>query len=225
MSASGDQPKRSRFRKKRYWALAILLILIIAAGASGGSKKGTGSTNSPGPVSNSGSGSGSSAASSGSGKTSSSAAPAPPNPKPKHEPVAACIGGNVAGQPYGGIGASVSAFKNSHPIAANGPPASYQDGIAFYEIKSSVHGCVSEYTITESTTPTQSARDLLFLVSGIGLPGDAHQLVDQNTCAVWSSGSLKKVTGHLYAVGFVEVVPQGDATGIVDMSAGDSPKC
>ena len=125
----------------------------------------------------------------------------------------------------GGIGASVSAFKNSNPTAANGPPATYQDGIAFYEIKNSVHGCVSEYTITESTTPTQSARDLLFLVGGIGLPDDANQLVDQNTCAVWSSRTLKKATGHLYAVGFVEVVPEGDETGIVDMSAGDSPKC
>jgi hypothetical protein len=153
------------------------------------------------------------------------AAPPTPRPKPKPKPVAACIGGRVAGQSYGGIGASVNAFKNSNPTAANGPPASYQDGIAFYEIKDSVHGCVSEYTITESTTPTQSARDLLFLVSGIGLPDDAHQLVDQNTCAVWSSGSLKKATGHLYAVGFVEVVPEGDETGIVDMSAGDSPTC
>jgi len=150
---------------------------------------------------------------------------APPTPRPKPKPLAACIGGRVADQSYGGIGASVNAFKNSNPTAASGPPASYQDGIAFYEIKDTVHGCVSEYTITESTTPTQSARDLLFLVSGIGLPDDAHQLVDQNTCAVWSSGSLKKATGHLYAVGFVEVVPEGDETGIVDMSAGDSPTC
>jgi len=124
-----------------------------------------------------------------------------------------------------GIGASVSAFKNSNPTAANGPPASYQDGIAFYEIKDSVHGCVSEYAITESTTPTHCAWDLLFLGGGIDLPDDAHQLLDQNTCAAWSSGSLKKATGHLYAVGFVEVAPEGDATGIVDMSAGDSPKC
>lgn len=131
----------------------------------------------------------------------------------------------MAGQPYGGIGASDSAFRTSNPTAANGPPASYQVGIAFYEIKDHVRGCVSEYTITESTTPTQSARDLLSLVGGIGLPNDARQLVDQDTCAVWSSDRLKKATGHQYAVGFVEVVPEGEATGIVDMSVGDSPKC
>jgi len=154
-------------------------------------------------------------------RQTSTAAPAPPKPKP----ISACIGGNVAGQPYGGIGASVSAFKNSNPTAASEPPASYQDGIAFYEIKGSIHGCVSEYTITESTTPTQSARDLLALVGGIGLPNDAQQLVNQDTCAVWSSGSLKRATGHQYAVGSVVVAPEGDATGIVDMSAGDSSKC
>lgn len=157
----------------------------------------------------------------------STSAPAPhkPKPRPKARPVSACIGGRVAGQAYGGIGASVSAFKTSNPTAANGPPASYQDGIAFYEIKGNVQGCVSEYTITESTTPTQSARELLFLVDGISVPNDAHQLVDQNKCAVWSSAALKKATGHQYAVGFVEVMPEGDATGIVDMSATDSPRC
>src|SRR5262249_1503173 len=79
--------------------------------------------------------------------------------------------------------------------------------------------------ITESTTPTQSARNLFALVGGIGLPDDAKQLVNQDTCAVWSSDSLKKATGHQYAVGFVEVVPEGEATGIVDMSGDDSPNC
>jgi hypothetical protein len=188
-----------------------LLLLLLLAGCGSSTTSSTTSTTPP------------AAPTTTAAQATSTAAPATPKPKPKS--ITACIGGRVAGQPYGGIGASASAFKNSNPTAANGPPASYQDGIAFYEIKGSVHGCVTEYTITESTTPTQSARDLLSLVGGIGLPDDAHQLVDQNTCAVWSSGSLKKATGHRYAVGFVEVVPEGGATGIVDMSAGDSPKC
>jgi len=197
---------------------ALLLTLLLAGCGSSTTTTSTTSTSNPPPPA---------APTTTAAQATSTAARAStkPKPKPKPKPVVACIGGRVAGQPYGGIGASVSAFKNSNPTAANGPPASYQDGIAFYEIKDSVHGCVSEYTITESTTPMQSARDLLFLVGGIGLPDDAHQLLDQNTCAVWSSGSLKKATGHLYAVGFVEVAPEGDATGIVDMSAGDSPKC
>jgi hypothetical protein len=87
------------------------------------------------------------------------------------------------------------------------------------------HGCVSEYTITESTTPPQSSRDLLSLEAGISLPNDAQALVNQNSCEVWSSASLKKATGEPYAVGYVEVPPDGDSTGIVDMSVSSSSQC
>ncbi len=76
-----------------------------------------------------------------------------------------------------------------------------------------------------ATTPTQSSRDLLFLVQGIYLPTDAKQLVDQSTCAVWRSAALQKATGKPYTTGYVVVPPQGDATGIVEMTASTSPKC
>lgn len=191
--------------------MAVTVVTVALLASACGSSTGTTSTSSLPP----------SAATGGTAQPIPTTAPSLAKPKPR----SACVGGQVAGQPYGGIGASVSAFKASNPTAANGPPASYQDGIAFFEIKGNAHGCVSEYTITESTTPTQSARDLLSLVGGIGLPDDAHQLVNQDTCAVWSSASLKRATGHPFAVGFVEVAPEGEATGIVDMAAGDSPKC
>jgi hypothetical protein len=131
----------------------------------------------------------------------------------------------VGGREYGGIGASVTGFKNQNPSAANPPPSQYQDGIAFDRIKGSVRGCVTDYTITEATTPTQSARDLLSLVGGIFLPSDAKQLVNQDTCQVWKSPALQKATGKPYAVGFVVVPPQGDQTGIVEMVASATLQC
>ena len=42
----------------------------------------------------------------------------------------------------------------------------YQDGIAYWDIKARKRGCVSEYTITERTAPSQSDRELLSLVWG-----------------------------------------------------------
>lgn len=151
--------------------------------------------------------------------TSTASAVSPPARAPK--PARRCVG---SGQ-YGGIGASVAAFKKQSPSAANPPPSEYQAGIAFYEIKGTAQGCVTDYTITEATIPTQSSRDLLFLVGGIFLPDDAMQLVNQNTCAVWKSAALQKATGKPYAVGFVVVAPQGNATGIAEMTASTSPKC
>jgi len=132
-----------------------------------------------------------------------------------------CVGGGG----YGGIGASVAAFKKQNPTAGMPPPPSYGDGLAYYEIQKVVHGCVAEYTITEATTPPQSSRDLLFLVGGIGLPGFPPVVVDQNACEVWNVKALQKAVGLRYAVGFVQVPPQGDATGIVDMSASARPSC
>jgi len=148
-------------------------------------------------------------------------APSPAVAAPNPKPVLACISGSN----YGGIGASVSAFKSQNPTAGSPPPPSFQDGVAYYELKATKHGCVSEYTITESTTPTQSSRDLLSLVAGIGLPNDAQVLLNQNSCEVWSSASLKQATGEPYAIGYVEVPPEGDATGIVDMSVSSSSHC
>jgi hypothetical protein len=101
----------------------------------------------------------------------------------------------------------------------------FQDGIAYSDIKARKRGCVSEYTITERTTPTQSDRELLSLVMGINLPHDAQQLVNQNRCGVWKSAALNKATGKPYTVGYVIVEPVGDVTGIVDMSASRSPEC
>lgn len=152
-----------------------------------------------------------------SGAASSTGSPPAPAGKPAHE----CVGG---GQ-YGGIGASVAGFKNQNPSSANPPPSQYQPGIAFYEIKGTAQGCVTDYTITEATTPTQSSRELLSLVAGISLPNDAQQLIKQNTCEVWKSAGLQKATGKAYAVGFVVVAPQGEATGIVEMTASATSKC
>lgn len=154
-------------------------------------------------------------------KTRAVATPAPALPAPHPKPVLACISRRT----YGGIGASVSAFKSQNPTAGSPPPPSFQDGLAYVEIKATKHGCVSEYTITESTTPTQSSRELLSLVAGINLPDDAQVLANQNSCEIWSSVSLKQATGEPYAIGYVEVPPAGDATGIVDMSVSSSSHC
>lgn len=153
--------------------------------------------------------------------TSTSTASAVPLPAPAPKPAHACVDG---GQ-YGGIGAAVAAFKKQNPTAANPPPSEYLDGIAFYEIKGTARGCVTDYTITMSTTPTQSSRDLLSLLAGISIPSDAQQVVNQDTCGVWKSAALQRATGKPYAVGFVVVAPQGDATGIAEMSVSATPRC
>jgi hypothetical protein len=138
---------------------------------------------------------------------------AKPAPKPD-----SCISGGS----YGGIGASVAAFKRTNNTLQ---PSSYQPGLAYWQIMKTKRGCVTEYTITESTIPTQSSRDLLSLVAGINLPNDANTLVNGNSCESWESKALKKAVGLPYAVGYVTVPPEGTATGIVDMSASASPSC
>jgi hypothetical protein len=111
----------------------------------------------------------------------------------------------VGGSSYGGIGASTQAFKNQNPTAQGSGelPNDLLDGVAYYQITSTNHGCVTGYSITEKTSPPQGARDLLSLVAGVFLPDDAKSLVDQDTCAVWQSAALKTATGLQYAVGSV----------------------
>lgn len=78
-----------------------------------------------------------------------------------------------------------------------GQPPSYQDGLVYYTINhTSAKGCVTDYSLWKATTPTQGQRDLLTLVAGIYLPADAQQVVNQDTCMVWSSTQLAKTTDH-----------------------------
>lgn len=147
----------------------------------------------------------------------------------KPVPGSGCVGGTYESgggrYPYGGIGASVAAFKNENPSAANPPPSSYQPGIAFFSIEGKAHGCVTEYSITMSTIPAQSARDLLTLTAGIDLPSDAKQVVDKSRCWAWRSALVRNATGKPYITSFVDVVPQGEATGHVDVQITAGPEC
>ena len=78
-------------------------------------------------------------------------------------------------------------------------PAGPSPGTAFYAVTATSRGCVTAFAVQDSTTPPLTARDLLFLVSHPYLPGDAKQLVNTPSCAVWKSTALKRATGRAYA--------------------------
>jgi len=98
---------------------------------------------------------------------------------------------------YGGLGARVSDFDPNNNNSTG--PAGPSPGTAFYAVIATARGCVTAFAVQDSTTPPLTARDLLFLVSHPYLPGDAKQLVNTPSCAVWKSTALKRATGRAYA--------------------------
>jgi hypothetical protein len=78
-------------------------------------------------------------------------------------------------------------------------PAGPSPGTAFYTVTATAGGCVTGFAVQDSTNPPLTARELLILVSHPYLPGDAEQVVNTHTCAVWKSAALKRATGRAYA--------------------------
>jgi hypothetical protein len=106
---------------------------------------------------------------------------------------AACV--DVGG--YGGLGARVRAFdaNNDESTGPGGP----SPGTAFYVVTATARGCVTGFAVQDSTTPPQTARGMLILVSHPFLPSDTKQVVDTDRCVVWKSRALMRATGRAYA--------------------------
>jgi hypothetical protein len=78
-------------------------------------------------------------------------------------------------------------------------PAGPSPGPAFYTVTATARGCVTAFAVQEFMAPPPTARDLLFVVSHPYLPGDAKQLLNTHSCAVWESIALKRATGRAFA--------------------------
>ena len=89
----------------------------------------------------------------------------------------------------------MSAFDSNNNTIQPSQPT---DGIAWFHILSTTHGCVSAYSVDELTSPPQGASDILFLTDGIGLPEDT-QSVEKGGCIVYSNPTLTRATGFKFA--------------------------
>lgn len=91
-------------------------------------------------------------------------------------------------------------------------PTQRTDGIAWYTILSTEHGCVTAYSIDEYTTPPSSASDMVFLTGGIYLPGDAsdaNRVIDKSDCVVYQDTPLTKASGYKFAVATASAQGEG----------------
>ena len=105
--------------------------------------------------------------------------------------------GCVATAGYGGLGAPASAFAgNNNGSTGHAEPT---PGTAWYVVTATANGCVTGFSLQDDGSPPPAARYLLLLVSYPYLPRDAERVVYTNTCAVWTSASLRRATGRAYA--------------------------
>lgn len=102
----------------------------------------------------------------------------------------------IAKRGYGGLGASKDLFDANNNNSTG--PAVPTPGAAWYQVIGIAGGCVTAYEVQDSTTPSLKAHAMLDMVSSY-LPGDARQLVNTGSCAVWKSGSLLRAIGLRYA--------------------------
>ena len=51
------------------------------------------------------------------------------------------------------------------------------DGVAWFTILSTEHGCVTAYSVDEFTPPPLGSADIMFLTDGINLPDDNNAVV------------------------------------------------
>lgn len=100
---------------------------------------------------------------------------------------------------YGGLGATVSAFKAQNPHGNSAPPL----GVAYYTVDRVRVGRVVAYHAEINAKPRWGNREqIVGLLDGINLPVDATTTrINRATCIVWRSAKLKTVVGMAYAAG------------------------
>jgi hypothetical protein len=97
---------------------------------------------------------------------------------------------------YAGLYATVSAFNSDHNTTQPSQPT---DGIAWFHVLSTTHGCVSAYSVDELSSPPQGASDIVFLTDGIYLPDDPQEVVEKGGCIVFSGPRLTRASGFKFA--------------------------
>jgi len=123
---------------------------------------------------------------------------------------------------YGGLGARETAFDANNDNSTG--PAEPTPGAAWYQVIATNRGCVTAYTVQDSSTPPLAARDMLVLVSRGYLPKDAEQVASSNSCAMWKSAVLKRATGMLYAKA-TAIAQAGSMPGTAGMEATSDSTC
>ena len=98
---------------------------------------------------------------------------------------------------YGGLGATVAAFRAQNTHVPGFPPL----GAAYYTIDQTRKGRVIAFHVEINATPRFANFERLALLAGIDLPLDAREVIRHNTCHVWRSATLKRMIGMAYAVG------------------------
>jgi hypothetical protein len=128
---------------------------------------------------------------------STSAVPRTAQSRPVPSPASTSASSCVDSAGYGGLGGRVSAFDANNNNSLG--PAEPTPGAAFYVVTAAARGCVTAFTVQDSTSPPLTTRELLILVSHPYLPGDAKPVVNTHRCAVWKSIALSRATGRAYA--------------------------
>jgi hypothetical protein len=128
----------------------------------------------------------------------------------------------IAKRGYGGLGASTDVFDANNNNSTG--PSVPTPGAAWYQVIGIAGGCVTAYQVQDSTAPPLKAHDMLDLVSTY-LPGDAKQLVNTGSCAVWTSASLLRAIGLRYAK--ATAIPQlgSLSSGSAQMKATSASTC
>jgi hypothetical protein len=123
---------------------------------------------------------------------------------------------------YGGLGARVNDFDANNNNSTG--PSEPSPGTAWYDVTGTARGCVTAFSVRDSSSPRLSARDLLTLVSRPYLPLDAKPLVYRNACALWQSATLEQATGRGYARALAVAQTSG-VPGWAEIAATSSPTC
>jgi hypothetical protein len=119
------------------------------------------------------------------------------------------------GSGYGGIGATVSAFKAGN---STGRDCGGSIGLGCYHITKTRQGRVVSYSVR--AYQKRNNRQRLWLAEGINLPPDARKVRDGATCQVFQSRTLRRLVGMRYAVATTVT-----GTTSAEMSAKSSPRC
>jgi hypothetical protein len=119
---------------------------------------------------------------------------------------------------YGGLGATVSAFYAQHTHGLSSPPPA---GAANFTITAqNAAGRVTAFEVEITAIPPMSNRERLALVSG-SEPNDVTGTnLNNNTCIVDRSLTLKRLTGDEYAA-----LTTTTGTDTADMRAEATPHC
>jgi hypothetical protein len=102
----------------------------------------------------------------------------------------------TAKPPYGGLGATISAFNSRNPHGSLPPPT----GAAYYRIVRTRRGRVVAFRIDVDSGAPYTGTERLALLSRDELPADATLLRTTANCVIWKSARLKRLIRMRYAV-------------------------